>query len=406
MLEFERQPQLVKEKITPEAQPLAGYINYFDKNWYREGLPRNWYQIDDVGFSLKGQMGVLTNPNYPITVRADQTGRDLAGFALEYLRQGLVFPFEYHIKGQELVDKKYGEKKLLDTVKPEERNGAVLMSLSRMQKHLIENPNSAAIMISPLGKTGMTADNGKAIIHQDTQIYHMERQGDKVIGTTLRTDFDLEKAKDLINILTGQKLPSSASAADCVRAIALLGKDTTLNKVENLVGVLEQMSPQFAYKGKTWTDMRNDLLRRQKLYEFDEAAKQMIVDFKTYYTSRLLTDLETQKALVATFLRVSKYFVEQNIRRVYGISSASTIHITQGQILEEVRQLPGCAGGGCNVTSTESITNRVSTFGEQTTLSCKCRFCGEQVEAIITNGKIYCPRKECGKSAPWPPKPN
>lgn len=43
-------------------------------------------------------------------------------------------------------------------------------------------------------------------------------------------------------------------------------------------------------------------------------------------------------------------------------------------------------------------------FGEQTTLCCKCPFCDEEVEAVISEGKITCP--DCGKSAPWNQKLN
>lgn len=34
-------------------------------------------------------------------------------------------------------------------------------------------------------------------------------------------------------------------------------------------------------------------------------------------------------------------------------------------------------------------------------LDCTCPFCNEKVSAIISDGKITCPRKECGKSAPY-----
>lgn len=42
-----------------------------------------------------------------------------------------------------------------------------------------------------------------------------------------------------------------------------------------------------------------------------------------------------------------------------------------------------------------------SSQSEQTTLCCKCPFCEKEVEAKIEGGRIWCPNKDCGKSAPY-----
>lgn len=378
-----------------EERPLADYISYFDRNWDLEGLSKDWYNIHDVGFSIQGQMNLL-DQGYPVSVWADQTARDLEGFALEYLKQGVVFPFEYQIQGGELVDKRYGGRRLLDTVKKEERGGAVYGSLSEIQKYLLQNQDEIAIMVSPLGDSGLKTDDGRKITYHDTQIYFFQRQEDKIVGTTLRTDFDLEKSKELIRILTGRQLPESASATDCVRAIATLPPSDKLNKVEDLVNILENIQPQYAYKDKSWDVMRGNIQRRTKLYDFGETSRKIIADFKSYVSSQQLSRHEYQKAVAATFLRVSKYFLEDKINSNAEISEI--VHFTYGQIMQKVRMLPGCAGGEDSVTSVESITER-SAFTSSEILCCTCPFCNKEVEAVISGGRITCPK--CNESAPW-----
>jgi len=394
---------------------LARKIEYFDKNWRKEGLPRDWWNINNVGFSMKAQMRLLTETD-DRSSWANQTERDLRGFCLEYLRQGTVFPFEYEIVNGELIDRRYGNRRMLDTVDPSERGGAVLQSLSEIQKYLLEGKDGVTtVMISPPGWTGLSMDNGERIAYEDAAIFIMQRkedeEGAKVIGTTLRTDFDLNKVRELIRQLTGQDLPQTASVIDCVRAVAFRDGESNSSMItlEGLIDTLEAIKKsRFSYKDRTWTDMRRDVDRRQELYEFDEKTGEIINEFKEYVLSGEHSELEIQKALAATFLRLSKYFlVDKKIH--YGKINTETHHardiittrrvMTYGQVVEEVQKLPGCAGGG-NKSSTTSITDRAVSFGSET-ICCKCPFCGEQVEAVISNGRIWCPNKLCKKSAPY-----
>lgn len=343
--------------------PIEKHIEYLDRNWVSEGLSRNWYDIDDVGFSMKRQMRLLEEIG-DTQIWADQVERDVRGFGLEYLNRGTVFPFEYQVEGQEFVDKKYGGRKMTDTVDARERNGAVLESLRRVQNHFLEG-GSSAVMVSPPGWTNLNMDNGTNITYIDTMIFHFVRDGDRIVGTTFRTDFNLEDAKKLIKQLTGQELSPSATIIDCVRAIALSNEDLPqVGEASDLVGILEKVrDSKYAYKNKTWVDMRYDVSRRDFLYDFDDKVGQIINDFKDYVTSGNHTELEIQKALAATFFRLSKYMLsdgkegkEQDIRahREGNIYTRTTY----GQIMDEVRKIPGCAGGGSSVTSVTSITER------------------------------------------------
>lgn len=118
--------------------------------------------------------------------------------------------------------------------------------------------------------------------------------------------------------------------------------------------------------------MRQDVSRRQELYEFDKKTGEIISEFKEYASSGEHSESEIQKALAATFLRLSKYFLvdkkteygkDQEVVR--GARRMSQVRvITYGQIVAEVQKLPGCAGGGKDATSVSSIIERSALFLE------------------------------------------
>lgn len=239
-LAIHNQPRIPDNVVLFEPRPkpnqLWEEVDYLEQNYREEGLPRDWWNINDVGFSMKTQMRLLTE-----TGDANQVERDLRGFCLEYLKQEAVFPFEYEIENGELVDRKYGNRRMIDTVDVRERGGAVLESLSSAQKHLLESGDGAtAIMVSPPGWTGLAMDDGSGVVYQDTMIFHIQRQGDRVVGTTFRTDFDLDMAKVLIKQLTGQELSPLAGIIDCIKAVSLMhaGDSTTAATPEGLIDML------------------------------------------------------------------------------------------------------------------------------------------------------------------------
>lgn len=371
---------------------LQEQIDYFGQNYRREELPRDWWNINDIGFSMKSQMRLLAE-----TGDVNQVERDLRGFALEYLRQGTVFPFEYEIVDGELVDRKYGNRRLLDTVDPNERGGAVKESLSKIQEYLVGGEDGEmAIMVSPPGWTGLAMDNGEKIVYEDTQTFYLQKVGDRVLGAGLRTDFDLNQVKQLIKQLTGQELPASASVIDCVKVISTINPNTDgVGSASDLVRILQKVKKEsrpgeasFAYQDKTWEDMERDISRRQELYEFDERTGEIINDFREYVLSGNRTQLEIQKALAATFLILSRYFlVDKKIQygeihtETYARDIAAMRVMTYGQVVEEVQKLPGCAGGGSSATSVTSITERSAKKwdGETYDEDGPCRLCGKDV---------------------------
>lgn len=379
--------------LETKKSPLREQIEYFDKNYLKEGLPRDWWNINNIGFSMKAQMRLLKEAD-SVRSWAEQAERDLRGFGREYLNQGTVFPFEYEIVDGELIDRKYAGRRMEDTVDEREREGAVKEGVLKIKEHMLKaEDGEAAIIVSPPGWTGLTMDNGGRIVYEDTMVFFIQKEGDKVVGTTLRTDFNLSQARLLIKGLTGQELPVSATVVDCVRAIAFTGsQECQPNSPEELVDVLEKMSSsRFAHKDKTWAGMRVDIGRRQELYEFDERTNEILADFKNYVVYGNHSELELQKALSATLMRLSKYMMfESKEKKVYSNGeihvSAKMRPMTYGQIVEEVQNLPGCAGGGSSSTSVTSIVERSAVKiddenwdGETFDKPGPCRLCGMDV---------------------------
>jgi hypothetical protein len=375
------------EKYRPKTT-LGKHIEYLDRNWLSEGLSSDWYNIDNVGFSMKRQMRLLREVGDTQTW-VDQVERDIRGFGLEYLNRGAIFPFEYQIEGQELVDKKYGNRKMTDTVDSRERNGAVLESLVKVQEHLLNGrEGDSAVLVSPPGWTNLSMDDGSKIVYTDTMVFHFERSGNKVIGTTFRTDFNFKEAKKLVGQLTGQDLPPSATIIDCTKAVVLKNGDLSKeSKASDLIKVLENVSRSgYAYKNKTWQDLRGDIAKRDFLYNFDNNVTQIINDFRDHMAAGGLTELQIKKALAATFLRFSKYILndnktyEEKDKSVYQKEN-SYAAATYGEVIQEVEKMPGCAGGG-STSSISSIINRsVTKLGKDFEFDQKgpCRLCGKDV---------------------------
>ena len=72
------------------------------------------------------------------------------------------------------------------------------------------------------------------------------------------------------------------------------------------------------------------------------------------------------------------------------------------ETLKDLQKLAGCAGGGKkNETSSfqSSITPRLGEKDGKKILCCTCPFCKSEVEAVIEEGTITCPK--CSAQAPW-----
>ncbi|MCL6096216.1 MAG: hypothetical protein M1444_00830 [Patescibacteria group bacterium] len=364
--------------------PLGQQIDHFDKNYQKEGLSRDWWNINDVGFSMKRQMDLLQRSD-PMSVSkwAEQTERDFLGFALEYLVKRKVFPFEYRVEGGRFIDEKYGNREMLEMIDPREREGVVLETARQAKRQLLEG-NDVAI-VSPKGKAGIAMDDGREIEYPDTMVFYMQRKGDKIIGTGFSLGFNLEEARQLVEKLTGKTIPKTASAVDCVKELATFGEESEIKSPYDLIEVVKTIKDEARLSG-----IVTDLGRRETLYNFDIETRKIIQEFKDYVTFQELSELEIQKAVTATLLRLSKYMLD-NQRKGNDISSKVKkeemrfLPTTYGQIMDEVRKIPGCAGGGGSTSSISSIINRSVNLGLSDKEWFTCPKCSYKADGPIGN---------------------
>ncbi|MGH7204557.1 MAG: hypothetical protein ACREHC_09030, partial [Candidatus Levyibacteriota bacterium] len=405
------QPFIPVQQFSPEARvpyvfnqqeedrpgsSVDRYIKHFDRNWKKEGLPHDWYRLQNksgkqIGFSLNSQMELLTDPTDRLVVEdwTQKTKQDLLGFKLEYLTDHIVYPCTYVRSATDptrLESPLYGNADITETVSAEERNGSVKEALGEMKSFLLseDTPDeSVAIMFSPRGETGLTTDAGKAIKYPDSYFFIMQKDGDTVKNYTLKTDFSVAECREAIYQLTGKLLPVTAPIEDYVRAVAKIkpGDHGATPQVEDIVGVLEQVRPEYAFKPtggdeKTgWADVYRDIAQSDQLYNFNAKTQEIIAEFEAYCVSGEYTKEDYQKALAATILRLSKvFFVEEQqatpeTRMSQGLWVDIKPHVyTFGDALGAAMLRPGCAGGG-QITSflgnstavVNSVTPRLAT---------------------------------------------
>lgn len=374
------------QRFDDNNKDLSEYIDHFDLNWKTEGLPQDWYNLKKrVGFSMDTQMQLLQGVDkQSVALWAEQTKRDALAFCLEYLSDGIVYPFQYEkeYKGDgvwELVDKKYG-KTMLETVTKQERNSAVFRSLSRIQDFFLSphTPDgSMAIMPSPKGPSGLTTDDSKPIVYPDSYWFVMVKDGEQVRGCTIKTDFDLEECREAVGLLNGYPvLSKTSSLEEYNQAVTFLDPRYQDNcSTQHVLQTLQQARTNnpFAFGNKTWKEVARDIQRGEELYRFNKKTQELIEEFKEYVISGDFSEFELRKALAATMLRLSKLFLideKQAGHKAYGCYDEERkpmFHITYGQILDKVEEIPGCAGGGINnskSTLIDSLVPRIGKLGE------------------------------------------
>lgn len=399
-----------------EGAPLRQWIDYFDISWQKEGLPFNWYTLQNknkkIGFSLQGQLRGLTDLTSEKQVNnfRQRSKQDLLGFKLEYLSDHLIYPRKYTIRPDinnpddrtklRLEDKMYGTVEghedhspdIVEVVSADERNGTVKASLEKMKQFLLspDTPDdSIAVMTSPLGETGLETDDGKSIRYPDSYFFIMQKKGDTVMNYSLKTNFSIEECREAVFRLKGGRLSQTASLEDVVTAIATITPEDgrKINRVEDVIAILQSIHPGEPHKNVAWSDVYQDVVEGEQLYEFDEKTQAIIKDFETFCEPGYATKLLYQKGLAATILRMSDAYYKQRQEENRPVLIRQGVPETVGRpedfgaILNEVASKPGCAGGGEETTSVMTAGGlRLAVIGEDEhgSLSFNCPDCGQQ----------------------------
>lgn len=359
---------------------LAAWIEYFDTNWKDQGLSFNWYSLQQkdkkIGFSIKSQLVHLNDvrSSEQVSNLRQKTRQDLLGFKLEYLSDHLIYPRKYTIKPDfidptklRLEDRLYGKlpynedhsPDIEEIISDEERGGKVKKGLSEMKRFFLagDTPSgSIAIMVSPLGETGLKTDDGKEITYPDSYFFIMRKDGDTVMNYSLKTDFGMAECHEAMVQLKGKRLSETATVEDFVTAVETVktGEHAKIRGVEDVIGILQSVRPSAAYKTIGWADVYQDIRKGEQLYDFDTRTHDIISDFEAFCQPGYPTKLVYQKAIAATILRMSDVYFEQQTfeKRPIVLRPGTWQKLplggrrTFGDVFEEVSKKPGCAGGG------------------------------------------------------------
>lgn len=376
----------IEKKNTPQS--LAWHIQEFDTNPQAHGLDANWYKFHGIGFLMNAQMNLLPidAEKNPIKLKtwAEQTKRDILGFCLEYLSKELVFAYKYNIRTKEdgtkeLVDPLYGNRGAVEMIDKKERGGVVRDNMQRIEDFFLD-PNTKdgamAIMPSPKGPSGLTTDDGKAIDYLTSFFFVMQKQGNEIVGSTIKTDFTNKEYRAIIKTLTGQELPIDAGLQDYVRALVLVNPNERRGGVstpDDVVSLMRQTKlktrgEDSAFEGRSWDEIYSGIAKGEDLYNFNVQTQKYVSDFMDYVATGNHSRLELQKAVGATLLRISQIFLEQqnattinrhliatrdnDIPRVRGPVQS----LSFGQVYKEVKKIGGCAGGGEDNSKTSVLT--------------------------------------------------
>ncbi len=376
---------------------------------------------------MHSQMELLVNPADRDEVAAwtQKTKQDLLGFKLEYLSDHIVYPCKYERSTSDptrLENQLYGNADMVETVSEKERNGSVVRGLHDMKSFFLDEdtPDGAiAVMTSPVGPSGLQTDDGKAISYPDSYFFIMQKQGETVNNYTLKTNFSIPECREALFRLTGKRLSPTAPLEEYVQTIAKIkpGDHGALPTVSDIVGVLELVRPEYAFKpeGKEektpWRDVYADILQGEQLYAFNQKTQDIIEEFEAYGLEGGHSKEDLQKAVAATILRMSKVFFvdEQKSQPTTGDLHADTwtdVRATTpistfGGALDAASERPGCAGGGSTSSSAvNSITPRLGTSNsdEYGDLSFNCPHCGSTNTRPSGEFIENCTNDDCGKS--------
>lgn len=432
---FTRTERQKAQEVRPGG--LAWHIQDFDQNPQQHGLDTNWYKFHGIGFLMNAQMNLLPegaeHDREKREVWTQQTKRDILGFCLEYLSKELVFAYKYNIHTkpdgtQELVDPLYGNRPAVAMVDVKERDGVVRDNMQHIQDFFLDpttQDGALAIMPSPKGPSGLTTDDGKAIQYLTSFFFVMQKKGDEIVGSTIKTDFTDKEYRAMIQTLTGQELPANAGVTDYVRALALISPNKRRDGIQNSADVvalmrqtkLQERGDDSAFEGRSWDEVYRGIAKGEELYLFNKKTQEYIEEFVAYSREAGHSRLDLQKAVGATLLRISQLFLEQHNAEVINSQLIATNEpggyspkgpiprsLSFGQVFSEVKKIPGCAGGGesGSMTSVLSVggskAGQIEAFGKDDlgNRAFSCPVCGE-VNVRPYNGTIpTC--QHCGSS--------
>ena len=426
-----------KERLSPTSSTRE-YIDFFDRFYEEEGLPKDWYKLQygdaQVGFSMKKQMERLRDDSFAgRKIWARQAFGDLQGYLIEYVSPYNVFPWTHVVRETSdgtahLVDPKYGGRRMIDLVTNDERDGAVTSVMKAIDQAVVtgKKPDGSALSngsmfleVSPsdASATGLKQDNGKDIKYKDTHIKISQVVGDKLVGFTIQTDFTKTECRELLYRVSGKMLPEDAPVEDYIRSFAIIDPTASdLKSIGDMVGVAAKVRSDMsfgsknAYKDKTWDQVLEQISRGDTLYEWTKTSQAILKKFVYDVLYDNPSKDELPRYLSATILTAVQAAQMDQLAVAAEKAATEQLHLILppsnfgnfGEVLKATAAIVGCAGGG-SASSDGGIfgRNRSGQVGGLTgescpQISCACGWEASDAEVASIQAKMltHCPK--CG----------
>lgn len=411
------EPQLdvdLKDELLRQ-NPLLQKVRDISANPSAYGLPHDWYDMPETGFRMQSQFSEDMLPNNftqkELQIFEKKTGTDVHWFILEYLTKTGVFPLPFDIhrtsEGNYLTSPVYNNErsKILEA----ERHGVLKKTWEKAEQIFCDPSTKEGTIIvinSVAGPSNLFFNkDGSETEFPDSQRYVLQKQGDRIVGYTIRTSADHETEGKFIHALSGKTIPlGSAPEAYVGEFITITPEEEDKpHTIAEVVKVMQSVHKNhtIAYTDQedpthqvSWDEIYKDL-QRTELMQFEETTKQIYEKWVTYanmigsYKDSQHVRHMLKAGLAVTLLDISMYLEgkkakEQGVLR----RGSDAILIDEqtgkgpqnyGKTLEKVQASGGCAGGGkkglfqTSLQIIESLAPRIigaSLENEDNTCSC------------------------------------
>jgi len=225
---------------------------------------------------------------------------------------------------------------------------------------------------------------------------------------TKKTDENGRVFVESQRVSSGLTMDETLEKISAFATFAIDEDDPAASLLENPIAIENSLTAEdlkfYMYKDHDYMDERTfGVIIKNVSYLIDTYAESLVSAPRDKNYHRLLANTILNKSdEVAERIKIDGVKVWEKLSPIpTGYHVGREIEAYGYREVKEVKA--GCGiSGGFGLVGEESVKS-VADFDpkKERILCCTCPFCKEKVEAVIKNGRIKCPRSECGKSAKW-----
>ncbi len=283
-------------------------------------------------------------------------------------------------------------------IHPGERDGMTIEGFDRYQKLIAPNGgDNVVVWYSHAGPAG-TSEEFKNLYYESGRLYIGVKKDDIA---SVHIDVKIQEGDsahfpilDLLNKISGVNTDNLAYYLRNPFTLSteqeLFDRLSQLNTDERRVVYVSRRTEANKMQAHTLAQIIDQLhgaLTTHEIEDLSESAPSQEVDWQSLFDTR---------AIDRRYRGDHRRFMDQqgiDSLVLYGCSTTSVISGPLGDFF---------ASTMTNLKTGFATSSRIDFSQGEKKLPCvKCPFCKHQVDAIIKNNRIHCPREACGKSAPY-----